>query len=474
MSFPIRYLITTASLLFLLCLPHQQRELSSLEKVLESGRLILTTLNGPSTYFEDRFGHSGFEYELAQKFADSLGVFLEVNAAKNINEIYELINNKEANFAAAGLTPNTKKSSSFIYSNGYQEVSQHLIYLKNKGRPESFEDIKDEEIITLANLPGRRFLQSISGLPKFVWLERHDLDTLDMLRLVNEEVATYTIIDSNDWSTFKNVFPHLGSAFNIGGNDEASWVFKNQKDSSLFELAQTFISESKANGTIDLLTAKHFDHLNSLNYAGAKIFLYHVKHRLPRYEASFKIAAREFDIDWRLLAAMSYQESQWNSKAISPTGVRGLMMLTKSTAEELGVSDRLNPTESIFGGAEYFKKLQNRLPESIQDEDRVWQALAAYNAGWGHLLDARKFAREAGEDANDWYIVKKYLPLLQHKRWYKKSSYGYAPGGRQSLEYVKNIKLYYAALVFTTRRQSLTKVQLNDQGLDELDSVSAF
>jgi membrane-bound lytic murein transglycosylase F len=452
------YFFACVLFLFLVCLPHIQPELNSLQKARESGTITIATINGPSTYFEDRFGHSGFEYELAQHFAHSLGLTLTVLQHNSLADVYQSLNDGKADFAAAGLSPRSHQSSKFKYSSGYQDVSQHLIYKKSLGRPVSFEDIHDNEIMMLSSLPGKRFLESISGIPAFMWLERNDLDSLDMLRLVDEEVAKYTIVDSTDWNTFKNVFPHLGSAFNIGSNDQLSWVFRNNHDESLYRLADAYIEQAKANGTIDILIAKHFDHLDRLNYAGAKIFLYHVKHRLPLYEAQFKIAAQQYGIDWRLLAAISYQESQWNPKAISPTGVKGLMMLTQVTADELGVIDRLDPTESIFGGAAYFRKLLDRLPEDIPEDHRNWQALAAYNAGWGHLLDARKFARDAGEDPNDWQVVKKYLPLLQHKRWYQQSSYGYAPGGRQSLEYVKNIKLYYAALVFTTREQGMTKV----------------
>ncbi len=439
-----------------------QPELSALDKAKESGRITIATINGPSTYFEDRFGHSGFEYELAQRFAHSLGLSLEVKAAKDIRSVYQAIREQKVDFAAAGLRPRASASNDFLYSSSYHEVSQKLIYKRDRGKPNSFADIHDEEIMVLASLPGQRFLKSISGLPQFIWLERNDLDSLDMLKLVDEEVGKYTILDSTDWATFKHVFPNLKAAFNIGDSGKVSWLFSRHSDDSLYLLAEEFIEQSKKDGTIDLLLSKHFDHLNDLNYAGAKIFLYHVKHRLPRYESAFKMEADKYDIDWRLLAAMSYQESQWNPKAISPTGVRGLMMLTKITAEELGVEDRLDPFESIRGGAEYFRKLLDRFPEGIADDDRNWQALAAYNAGWGHLLDARTFARRAGEDPNDWYVVKQYLPKLQHKRWYSKSKYGYAPGGRQSLEYVKNIQLYYAALVFTTREQGMTKVTSED------------
>lgn len=473
-----RHIPLAITILFILgCLPHIQPQLSSLQKARESGVITIATINGPSTYFEDRFGHSGFEYELARLFASTLGLTIQVKAYDDIESVYQAVYDEKVDFAAAGLRPRTRQSSDFMYSSGYQDVSQRLIYRKSNGRPGSFADINDNEIMTLSTLPGRTFLKSISGLPRFVWLERNDLDALDMLRLVDEGVAKYTIVDSTDWSTFKNVFPSLAAAFDVGGSDQVSWVFANNDDDSLYLLAEDFLKQSNEDGTLDLLTAKHFEHFNRLNYAGSKIFLSHVKHRLPQYEQTFKIAAQQYGLDWRLLAAISYQESQWNAKAISPTGVKGMMMLTKITASELGVGDRLDPVQSIFGGAEYFRKLLDRFPENTPEEDRNWQALAAYNMGWGHLLDARRFARETGENPNDWYVVKKYIPKLQHKRWYKNSTYGYAPGAMQSLEYVKNVKLYYAALVFTTREQGMTKVsfeQVSSGSFKEKESNLAF
>jgi len=468
------YFLAVSLALFLSCLPNIQPKLSSLQKAREAGYITVSTINGPGTYFEDRFGHSGFEYELAQLFAESLGLYLEVKAESNVQDVYKAVKKNEVDFAAAGLRSRGFRSPQFIYSRGYQDVSQTLIYKKNNARPKSFEDILDNEVMTLTSLPGKTFLQSISGLPNFVWLERNDLDALDLLRLVDEEVTKYTIVDSIDWNTFKHIFPNLGYAFSVGESAKVSWLFSNNDDQSLYLLAEAFLENSEANGTLDILIAKHFDHLDDLNHAGAKLFLYHVKHRLPLYQQSFQIAADQYGIDWRLLAAISYQESQWNPKSISPTGVQGLMMLTKFTADEVGVDDRLDPTQSIFGGAEYFRKLLDRFPNGIPDEDRNWQALAAYNTGWGHLLDARRFAREAGENQNDWYVVKKYLPRLQHKRWYEQSTYGYAPGGRQSVLYVKNIQLYYAALVFATREQGMTKVSLDYKPNSGSDSIANF
>ena len=146
---------------------------------------------------------------------------------------------------------------------------------------------------------------------------------------------------------------------------------------------------------------------------------------------------------------MGYQESQWDPDAVSPTGVRGLMMLTEDTANFLDVNDRDDPTQSIFGGALYYSQLFAQLPESIKDPDRGWMALAAYNIGLGHLLDARMLTQEVGGNPNHWLEVRNSLPLLTQARWYSRTRHGYARG-YETVNYVGNVRNYYDMLTWIT------------------------
>jgi len=161
----------------------------------------------------------------------------------------------------------------------------------------------------------------------------------------------------------------------------------------------------------------------------------------------FKAAAKKYHIDWRLLAAIGYQESHWNPKAISPTGVRGIMMLTRKTATELGVN-RLDPASSIEGGAKYYSQILNKMNPDIPQPDRSWLAMAAYNIGYYHLQDARRITRLRKQNPNYWLDVKKSLPLLTQKKWYSKTRYGYARG-YEPVQYVENIRSYYDILKWT-------------------------
>jgi len=182
-----------------------------------------------------------------------------------------------------------------------------------------------------------------------------------------------------------------------------------------------------------------------MSVGGSQLFVQRLNSRLPRFETLFKTVASEFDLDWPLLAAIAYQESHWNPKAVSPTGVRGLMMLTQDTAKEMGVSNRIDPEQSLRGGTRYFLKTRDRIPQDITDPDRTWMALAAYNVGLGHLEDARVLTDRAGKDPDLWEDVREFLPLLQRKKYYSTVRHGYARGG-EPVQYVANVRKYTAII----------------------------
>jgi membrane-bound lytic murein transglycosylase F len=206
---------------------------------------------------------------------------------------------------------------------------------------------------------------------------------------------------------------------------------------------------------------KYFGHVKRFDYVDTRAFIRAVKFRLPQFERWFKSYAGE--LDWRKLAATSYQESHWNPRARSPTGVRGMMMLTIPTAQQLGVDDRLDPQQSIRGGAEYLATILETLPASIPDEERMWFALASYNVGFGHVEDARILAEKLGKNPSAWKDVKQVLPLLQKRKYYQQTKYGYARGS-EAVQYVDNIRRYYDTLVWLDNQQSQQALADNNSG----------
>ena len=170
------------------------------------------------------------------------------------------------------------------------------------------------------------------------------------------------------------------------------------------------------NQKINKLEEKYFGHVGNFDFVDTRIYLKRLERSpLPKYEKLFKQYQTD-EVTWRLLAAVSYQESHWDPLAKSPTGVRGMMMLTLDTANYLGIKNRLDASQSIKGGAKYLKQLINRLPDSIAKNEKIWFALASYNLGYGHLMDARRITKMRDQDADSWSDVKDNLPLLHQKK----------------------------------------------------------
>ncbi len=183
-----------------------------------------------------------------------------------------------------------------------------------------------------------------------------------------------------------------------------------------------------------------------------KTFLNHITTRLPHYREEFQQAEEKTGIPWVLLASMSYQESKWNRHAISPTGVRGLMMLTRSTAADLGIQNRLDPKKSIAGGARYLAHLHQRVPKDIRQSDRLFVALAAYNVGLGHIRDARILAKRLGKNGQQWEGLREVLPLLAKKKYFQDLPHRYARGW-EPVQYVKRIREYQKILDQVVKQQ---------------------
>ena len=192
---------------------------------------------------------------------------------------------------------------------------------------------------------------------------------------------------------------------------------------------------------------------------GLSIFLERTEKRLPFFEESFRQSSVHLDVHWTLIAAISYQESHWNPKAISNTGVRGMMMLTQKTAKEMGVKKRTDAKQSIFGGANYFQKNLSRLPEEIPKLDRIWMALAGYNLGFVNINLARELTLESGANANLWSDVSIYLPTVLIERYAKEENE--FEKHIQAIEYVERIQLYYQTLSILNREKEMLLLAVN-------------
>ncbi len=426
-----------------------KEELSTLAKIQERGHLKVLTLNSATTYYQDIGGPNGFEYHLANWFADSIGVRAQFITVPSFVDLYPELLFGGGDIVAAGLSENESSfSRSVIYGPRYYEVANQVLYRKFRAaQPENVENLADGSLKVISGTAHVKLLQGLlETFPNLTWVEVDDVAEEELIEQVDSGKVDYILADSHDIALQRRYFPELRIAFELGEKRQLRWAYNYSGDDSLTAAIDTFFKQIETDGRLEQLIHRHYSHVEKFNYSDIRTFTQRIESHLPRYEALFRREANVVGLDWRLLAAIGYQESLWIARAKSPTGVRGLMMLTLATARQMEVTNRLDPAESIRGGAKYIARVLKRVPEQITEPDRTWFALAAYNVGFGHVEDARIITQNRGGDPNRWIDVKKNLPLLARKKWYKDTKHGYARG-REPVKYVENIRQYYEYLI---------------------------
>jgi membrane-bound lytic murein transglycosylase F len=338
-------------------------------------------------------------------------------------------------------------------------VTQQLVYKQGQNRPKALTDIVEGQLEVIADSSHVEQLEALkSEIPELNWQTNSELDNAGLLELIQIELIDYTVMDSNEMSANQTLFPELRVAFDISEPQPLGWAMPLSDDDSLHLEVQAFFEDMEASGELDKLIEKYYGHIRRFDYVDTRALHRRIQTHLPLYRDDFETAQAQYGFDWTLLAAMSYQESHWNPKAVSSTGVKGLMMLTLAAAKDMGIADREDPTQSIDGGAKYLASIYERLPDSIVEPDRIWFALAAYNIGLGHLEDARVLAQKQGKNPSLWADVSQTLPLLSKQKWFSQTRYGYARGG-EPVRYVENIRRYQSVLQ-----------HIDDQALPSIES----
>ena len=430
-----------------------------IERIKEEGQLIVITRNNPATYIQDKEKTRGLEYELVEQFAGELGVQVKYVIPNSFDEILPAVVRGEAHFAAAGLTVTNNRELAVRFTPEYQTVTSQLVYKAGNQRPKNITDTIDGVLEVMA---GSSHEEKLKGLatehPDLNWTAQRAVESTELLNLVYEGLIDYTIANSNEVALSRRFHPELQVAFELGEEMPVAWAFPHAEDNSLYKAAKAFIRRIKEDGSLEQLLERYYGYVEKLGFVDNRTFARHMAQRLPPLIPLFKQAAEQNNMDWQLLAAIGYQESHWNPKAVSPTGVKGIMMLTSATAKQMGVEDRTDTAQSISGGARYLRRVEKKLPERIQEPDRTWMALAGYNVGFGHLEDARILTQRNGGDPDKWSDVKQHLPLLTQKKYYKTVRHGFARG-KEPVHYVDNIRSYYDLLVWHNRKQKKQTIQ---------------
>lgn len=419
---------------------------TTLEALRDGGKLIVLTRNAPTTFYEGPEGPAGIEYDMLNGFADSLGVELEM-VIHDFNEILPTPTNEKAHIAAAGLTITDARKRIIRFSPPYQDIHQQVVYRLGTVPPKDVADLVGRQLeVVRGSSHAERLTALKDNHPALEWTEIDGQSTEELLQTVSEGLLELTVADSNIVAITRQYYPELRVAFTLGESQQLAWAFPLSDDNSLYDRATLYLTKLKKSGELARLIERYYGASDRFNYINLAVYQARIENRLPNYQPFFERAGRKYEIDWRLLAAIGYQESYWDPQAVSPTGVRGVMMLTQATAKQLGVLNRVDPGQSIDGGSHYIRTLIDKMPSSIKEPDRTWMALAAYNVGINHLEDARTITRRRGRNPNRWKDIKQSLPLLSRRTWYKTTKHGYARG-REPVKFVTRIRTYYDVLV---------------------------
>lgn len=442
-------------LVFLLAYNNQQHNHqpanSAPAKLPSDDVITFVTLNSPNTYYvNNENAFAGLEYDLAKLFAKHLGPQTKIKfiVADSVENVMATLINKKADIAAADLSITEARKKLITFTQPYQTVQQEVIYNSDETSDpaKSLSALANEPIIVPA---ATSFVERLKQLqkkePRLSWQER---DGVQSERLI-EELAygdiKYTVADDHLVDLMQNYYPNLRVAFDLGEPEKIAWGFSKTADPTLLKEANAFFTKIEKDGTLRNLVDRYHGNNNRLNPIDVKAFLSNSRTLLPKYKRLFQQAQEITGLDWRLIAAVSYRESHWDTFNTSPTGVRGLMMLTEDTADRMGVTDRLDPKQSIPAGAKYINLLIDSIPERIPEPDRTYLALASYNIGQAHVEDARVLAQRLNLNPDRWVDVKRALLLLRDPKYYANAKYGYASGGAPVI-FVETIRSYYTIL----------------------------
>lgn len=411
-----------------------------LEAIKSDGRLVILTRLAPTTFYHGTTGRTGFEYLLTQALGEKLGVSVEYRSYDTVPDVLGALRERKGHIAAAGLMAENDFGAGLKQSKAYYEVTPLLVCRREIPRPKKMADLAGLKIwVSTGTVPARALEDgaiNVEGLD----LVYADQPVEVLLAAASSGNIDCTTANSLEFRINNPYFLNLVEAFPLGKAQKLSWYFAPGSE-DLAGFVNKWIEEYKKSGKLEDATRRFAGFLPPFDYVDIRAFQRAVETTLPEYESTIRAAAREAGLPWQLVAAVAYQESHWKPDARSHTGVRGIMMLTATTAEHLGVEDRLDPVESLHAGARYIADLKARIPEEVRGPDRLWFALAAYNMGYAHMLDARALAEGLGLDKNRWTDLRRALSIMDKPGYASRLKYGRARGG-QALRFVQQVRAY--------------------------------
>ncbi len=432
----------------------RERHTGDLPEIKRRRTLRMVTRNSAVNYFVWRGQLLGFEYELAKRFADSLGLRLEVVVADTRRELLTMLREGRADVGAAFLTPSGDTPDDGIaYSRPYHHAVKQVV-----------TDTNDRALTHPTDLAGRRFhvrrgsdawrelerLQSDND----VALEREavpeDVATETMIRRVAAGEYDLTLVDDHIAKNAAIWNRRIRAGLEIGEPEADRWAFRAGND-QLQAAADRFLEDAYRGEFYNVLYAKYFEDQDRIRrYQSQRVSLGSAQQLTP-YDDLIQRYAQRHGFDWRLIAALIFQESGFNPDSASWVGAKGLMQVMPRTAEQVGVTgDLTDPETSVKAGTRYLAWLRERFDADLRVRDRMWLTLAAFNAGIGHVRDARRLADDLGLDPDQWFDnVERAMLKLSERRHFRNARFGYVRG-EEPVDYVRAIRERYEAYILWT------------------------
>ncbi len=417
---------------------------SSIEAIKSSGTLRLITANAINTYYLYEGRPAGFEYDLAKAFAHYLNVELDV-VTPGWNNMFSYLNQGKGDFIAAGLAITKERLEQAAFSIPYMTIQQRVVHHNLIFGPKNVEDLEFRTVHVRRDTSYHFRLSEIkkSGID-FKYILHDNIPTKELISMVNDRKIKFTIADSNIALLSQRYYPDVVIGIPIQEKESLAWAIQKD-DPHMLKAINRFLLHANETGILKKISQKYYHNIKDIDVFDVKKFHKRMETRFPKYKKLIQEQSGEYGFDWRLVTAVIYQESHFDPNARSFTNVRGLMQVTHATAEEMGVDNHKRPEQSIKAGIKYLNKMFLRFEHMDDEYQQMLFALASYNVGYGHVMDAIKLARDRGLKTDNWQDLKTVLPLLSKARYYKKTKHGYARGW-EPVHYVDRILTYFDIL----------------------------
>ena len=417
----------------------------TLQKIKKEGKLTALTTYSGTSYFLYRGQPMGFEYELLDRFADHLGVELDIVVSQNIDNLLDELNGDSIDLVAHGITITSDRRETVHFTDYLYLTHQVLVQRKPKNwRRMSWSAVEKELIHDAIELIGdtvsvrknSSYMDRIQNLSEeiggeiFIDTLPGHLSTDRIIKMVVDGVIKYTVADNNIASINASYYHSLDIDVPISFSQRVAWAV-SPNSPELLAAVNNWLNEMKDNVDYYVIYNKYFKNRRNFRQRIQSDFYSLTNNSISRYDEIIKKYADSINWDWRLLASQIYQESGFDPTASSWAGAGGLMQIMPSMAEDLGVENRSNPEQSIRGGTKFLDRLWNNFEEVEDSVQRIKFTLASYNCGYYHVLDAQKLAEMNDLDKYRWddNVAEMVLELSYPDNYNKPGiKYGYVRG----------------------------------------------